>query len=619
MNFEWESDYNNMSGRSSSLKLMMRFARIVSLVALFSLVFSTVGLRPGFAADGKGQLSGLILGESGQPISDVLVSILHFSSDSALPILTRTNESGRILLQDLDSGTYQILVRSAEYRSPIHRLVEIIPGRTAVVTLILQQMFGAEGGQEEHLSMKALFRSSGDKRLVFRQFPDLSGPAEVEGAAPLFQEGVFQVYSNAGFGGDFLVFPNDSWAGTSTNFAVSDTLIGGTDYVFAGQLSSGQDSLWRFRNFFNYDFGNRHSMRLIFGYGQMNFNEPPLSVLNDPIRLGDTLDLVSSPGTTRIFSLGLEDRYRLNPALSFKWGLDLDQIRTREASTFISPHGEIEFNPFPRSSFRLLASSKRSTVGNTLHLPGGQSVNLANSVFVSRVGDQVSVGQSRHYQGSFTQDLDPNTQVEVAYFENLTYGGSIPVLAVFEVDSSRDLLHLADEQTHSNGYRVSVRRTLTEHVDAEVSYVRGGAFGLTEERNADFLTRGMLGALLERQRFHAFSTQVEAYVPASETMITALVKIVPTGHPITTIDAYSDVLETHNKGLSLFIRQMVPVPVGFLGFLGLDAVFPNRLEALLDVRNLLNDDLGAVQTFSAGQVVLVRNPRTIRGGIAVKF
>lgn len=596
----------------------MRFVRILSLVAVFSLAFSTAGLRSGFAADGKGQLSGLILGESGQPLSDVLVSILQFSSDSALPILTRTNESGRILLQDLDGGTYQILVKSTEYRSPIHRVVEIFPGRTAVVTLILQQMFGVEGGEEEHLSIKALFRTSGDRRLVFRQFPDMGDPTEIEGAAPLFQEGVFQVYSNAGFGGDFLVFPNDSWAGTSTNFAVSDTLVGGADYVFAGQLSSGQDSLWRFRNFFNYEFGDRHSMRLIFGYGQMNFHEPPLGLLNDPIRLGDTLDLVSSPGTTRIFSLGLEDRYRLNPALSFKWGLDLDQVRTREASTFISPHGEIQFNPFPKSTFRLLASTKRATVGNTLHLPGGQSVNLANSVFVSRVGDQVSVGQSRHYQGSFTQDLSLNTQVEVAYFENLMYGGSVPVLAVFEIDSTRDLLHLADDQTHTNGYRISVRRTLTEHIDAEVSFVRGGAYGLKDERDASLLTGGLPGTLLERQRFHALSTQVQAYVPASETMITALVKIVPTGDPITTIDAFSDVLETHNKGLSLFVRQMVPVPVGFLGFLGLDAVFPSRLEALLDVRNLLNDDLGAIQT-SAGQVVLVRNPRTIRGGIAVKF
>ena len=98
----------------------------------------------------------------------------------------------------------------------------------------------------------------------------------------------------------------------------------------------------------------------------------------------------------------------------------------------------------------------------------------------------------------------------------------------------------------------------------------------------------------------------------------ALVKFVTNGHPITTLDSFSDIYETGNEGIHLFVRQVVPMPENWLTFLGLDFLSEYRIEALLDIRNLTNEDLGVIHT-DAGKVSLVRSPRTVRGGISVRF
>jgi hypothetical protein len=58
------------------------------------------------------------------------------------------------------------------------------------------------------------------------------------------------------------------------------------------------------------------------------------------------------------------------------------------------------------------------------------------------------------------------------------------------------------------------------------------------------------------------------------------------------------------------VRQVIPFP-DLLGF-------SPRLEALLDLRNVLNHDIGLLHT-DMGDYLLVRNPRTVRGGISLVF
>ena len=100
--------------------------------------------------------------------------------------------------------------------------------------------------------------------------------------------------------------------------------------------------------------------------------------------------------------------------------------------------------------------------------------------------------------------------------------------------------------------------------------------------------------------------------------MTALVKLVPVGSPITNVDSLADVYETGNQGVNLFVRQVIPVPLGSLSLFGVDLFTPQQIEALLDIRNLTNANLARLAT-ARGDIALVQNPRSVRGGIALRF
>ena len=200
------------------------------LYALLLTVFLFSGVQ---GAPSQGHLSGLVLDSTGKPLSNVLVSLLQDPSLEILPTLVKTNEFGRIHLRDLDTGSYQVLIKSAQYRSPVGRVISILPGRTAIVTLILQQLIDIGYTAEENQSLKTVLRTTADERLILKNLPDFEGDLNSEDRSnPLFEEAALQVYTNAGPGSDYLVFPTDSWGGTTTNFAMVDSIGVNTDHVF---------------------------------------------------------------------------------------------------------------------------------------------------------------------------------------------------------------------------------------------------------------------------------------------------------------------------------------------------------------------------------------------------
>ncbi|MGH9341586.1 MAG: carboxypeptidase-like regulatory domain-containing protein [Acidobacteriota bacterium] len=597
---------------------MIRSRESAKSPRLLAVICVLIGIwTPSLEASSLGRLKGLIQNESGEPLADVLVTLLEKSSRKVLPILTRTDEAGQILFKDIEAGYYEILVKSADYRNPAE-VIRIMPGETALVRLVLQQLFHIEGAGEQNLGVKTLLRSQTDPRLIFRGMPG-SLEESLKSQAPLRREAVFEVYSNSGFGNDYFTFPGDSAGGTTTNFAVTQSFGGASDYVFAGQLNSGEDSLWRFKNFITLDLAENHSVNVIVGYGRMSFDQPSLSLMQNPISIGNDQEYTRASGTAKMMNFGFEDTFRLGDLITAIWGLELHQVRTDQNYSFVSPSAQVVFHPSESTDVRILMASKRPTQGNTIVLPEtGEAINLSDSVYLSRIGSEISLGSSRFYRASVSQKLDSNTAVELAAYQSRLFRGAVPFLAVFEYQPETEVFRLDDPQADDRGYRVSLRREFTENLKAQFSYLQGNAVGVNNERLTLVFDSEAMHSLLKRQNYHCVSAQIEGHIPTSRTKVTALVKMVPSGKPLMPMDVYSDVYETSNQGLSLFVRQIVPMPNSFLGFFGLDFLSTYQFEVLMDVRNLTNENLGEVETLQ-GDVVLLRNPRTIRGGISLRF
>ena len=144
------------------------------------------------------------------------------------------------------------------------------------------------------------------------------------------------------------------------------------------------------------------------------------------------------------------------------------------------------------------------------------------------------------------------------------------------------------------------------------------AAGVNPQNTVLLLNSSSLKELVSKDSYRAFSAAIETYLSYSQTHINALIKVIPDGSPISTLDSFSDTYNVGNQGINLFVRQVVPIPVGFLSLLGLDFLSTYKVEALLDVRNLTNQNLSSIPT-SLGNILLIRNPRSMRGGIAVRF
>ena len=586
-------------------------------IAVLVLLLVAISLPVCAETAAGGNLSGLVQDEAGNPLADVLVTLLPKPRPAA-PILARTDQAGRILLQNLKVGLYEILVKTPAYLSSQNNSrVEILPGRTAMVTLVLQSLFQFNPSDQQSVTVKTLLRTISDRRLIFRQMPGFEEESESR-PSPFFDNLVFQVYTNAGLDGDFLVFPSDSSGGATTNFALVDSRRGGGSYIFAGQMGSGENSLWRFKNFFTQRLSDKHSLDVFLGYGRMSFEQSSLAVLGNPAALGEVPGYMKAPASTRILTLGFEDQWQWSPQLSMIWGLELNQVRNLSSHSFANPSAQLVYTPAEDTTVRLMLASKRLTQANTLDLPNGGNVSLGDAVYFSRIGDQFRIGTARYHRASISQKLGEKTEVELATFQDQISGGGLPLLAVWQYDPQAEVRHLEDSEADSRGYRWSVRREINERASASVSYVTGRASSLDNGDLTVVLDPAALQTLLDERQFHAFAYQLDGFLPRFGTRITALLKLVANGRPITTLDRFADVYDTANSGVNIFIRQIVPVPTGILSVFGLEFPAYYRVEALLDIRNLTNEDLGLLRT-ALGDVLLVRSPRTVRGGVAVRF
>lgn len=579
----------------------------------FTLLF--LSASRGYASS-SGSFVGFLQDESGQPLDNIVIALLQKSPDDALPILARTDQNGKIHIGDLEGGSYELLIKNANYQNPSHNIFQVFPGRTTLITLVLQQLFHLDAFDQDNISLKSLLRSAGGKRLIFRELP---GPGEETPSAnePFFEDAVFEVYSSAGLDGDYLVFPEDGAGGTTSNFALVDTGLGNTKHIVAGQLNSGEDSLWRVKNFVEFPVADHHSLQMFVGYGRMSFDQPSLALLNNPLTLGEDPGYTRALGTTRMLTVGLQDKLLLGETLSFLWGLELNRLQSNSSQTFVSPNAQVVFSPTDRTRVQVVMASKRSTHRGSVLLPDGDTVNLNDAVHFSRTGDHLRAGTSRYYQTSISHAIDSATEIELAAYQDRTFSGASPLLAVFESQPELQILYLDEEQT-SRGYRMTVRRRLGSNLKTSVSYVRGEGSGM-ETRTATLLVDPTLWqALVSREQYYGIFTHVEAEIPSSGTQVSALLKFIPSGSPITTLDSFSDTYETGNQGINLFVRQVIPVPIEWLSMVGLDFLSSYKIEMLLDIRNLTDEKVGRVNT-EEGDVVLVRTPRMVRGGIAVRF
>ena len=118
----------------------------------------------------------------------------------------------------------------------------------------------------------------------------------------------------------------------------------------------------------------------------------------------------------------------------------------------------------------------------------------------------------------------------------------------------------------------------------------------------DAVTFDEMRSQLVRRRFQSLAARFKADVDATQTEITAVYRWT-SGVPASHLDPYQRIMEYNDPTLSLSIAQNLPTW----------RMFPGKVQAILDARNLLEQSMGTPRS----QVGLY--PRLVKGGINIKF
>lgn len=155
----------------------------------------------------------------------------------------------------------------------------------------------------------------------------------------------------------------------------------------------------------------------------------------------------------------------------------------------------------------------------------------------------------------------------------------------------------------TNGMRIVFSRKMPHDVTATLDYAFGGVLDL----NGRNISWNEVRGLLSEHNSQAMTAKVTGSVPGTHTKWIASYRWM-NGAALTPVDMFNVSPGQADPYLSVFVRQ--PLPLHFI---------PGKMEAIVDVRNLLAQGYIPIMSNDGSTVYLVQSARSIRGGVAFTF
>ncbi len=554
-----------------------------------------------------GRISGKVTSSTGDSLLGAVVTVFKQDQEGGTISFTRSDRQGVYTLANLTPGSYYLQVSREGYHPLTSSSIKIDPGRTTTLNVILQEFLDFVSGDPDprNWDLRSVVRSTSDRRLIFRDLPS-AAPFESDGQ---FSRGAtLNVTSTSGLSSDsYELSPVTGQTGIVSNFAFTEPVSEHGRMILSGQLNSGYDSYWQVRNTYNYRSSPDRDMKFSFGYGRTTMNGPTLGTIARPVDFFDGDPQLRESGIQTV-GFGFESRNKVLDTLALEYGFDLSRVYYGPTRSFVSPFFQIIVTPSASWMIKTGIASRRLSDNNSVALPDGEVLNLIEPTYIAKIDGQVHVSEFKHSEVSVGRELGDSTHVEVGVYEDHMNGPGMPLF----ISSNRPgwqgrVAQLTEAQSAQRGVRVAMNRRFLDCLTGSIAYVYGSGASLTDQDarlSSDALARNLL-EYVQRSYYHAFTTRLNAVVPRTKTDITAVVRWYP-GSTLTPVDLFGDKSDMMSKGTNFVIRQPIPLPE-FMGS-------TRRWEALVDVRNLFDQNLQRVQT-ADGDILLTRNPRSLRFGL----
>lgn len=541
-----------------------------------------------------GAISGFIKDAAGKPQMGATVEIS--TAAAMLGTTVFTDARGFYSADRLPAGVYQVKVSAATFLPSLRENVNLRGGARLVVNLTLNTLADAINLIPNRRSPKAdpddwhwTLRSTAN-RPVLRVFD--GGPLVVENESPEDTELKARLSFIAGSDADGF----GSTAGEMTTaFSLEKSWFSSDILAFNGDIDSASgEPNGILRASYSHDFGTGSRPKLIVTYRHLA--SPGMAVQNA------AFTAVSTKASDSMGVAGFID---------LDYGAELDALQfTRRVSAF-RPFGSVDVHVSPNMVVEYRYATSEPDPRGEKGFETAPADLSESGPRMSLNGGAPDVERAQHQEVSVSRRFGKNNNVQVAYYidqvHNLVLTGAGDPSA-YDVSVLPDVysgtFSYSGGGLSTAGMRVVAEHKFSNDLTATVDYSTGGVLTL----DSPIGTWQAIGSDLVAERRHSVGGKISGKIPHCSTRLVASYKW-DSGSALSSVDAFNAGPGQMDPYFSVFIRQPLPGT----------SFIPAKIEALLDVRNLLAQGYLPVLGQDGRTLYLVQSARAIRGGLAFIF
>ncbi|MBL8210904.1 MAG: TonB-dependent receptor [Bryobacterales bacterium] len=319
-------------------------------------------------------------------------------------------------------------------------------------------------------------------------------------------------------------------------------------------------------------------------------------------------------------SIGMSDQLQATENLLITYGASLESVQYLDRVNFFSPYAKAAYDlegwgvvEFGYSS-GLPPTQLYAQTGSTLDVEHQRELSYV-SLFprVSARGGRAMLQRARNYEIGYSKKLGSRS-IHAAVYSESTSNAALSAVGdtstfsqgelVADMFSRASIFNAGSFQTR--GYVASIQQAFGDNWNATLGY---GSTGVLEATR-DNLTAGdaqELRSILAPKNRHWAMVRVTGAIPGLGTRLSSSYQFM-NGSSLTPGHFYLTQRMNPERGLNLHFRQPMP-SMGMHG----------KLEATIDVRNLLAQGYQPLQLPDGRRMQLIHSPRALRGGLAVIF
>ncbi len=560
-------------------------------------------------------IGGRVLTREKKPIVGALVR-LHFSGAKKV-LKKKTDRDGRFSFFVKNYKKYILFVSKNGFLEQSFILSEKnIKKNKYYMDIVLMR----NESSEVNWDIKSLLRASNvENNLIFKfgrgakiKSPKRNGKGNVEDKPALIygsgrkrgREKIFLSTTSEIFGGgDFFSFPINLNSGFTTKFAYLQPVGSRTNIIVAGRINSSEQEDVSLKNVVQLDISKKHKTEITFGFSRFGQIE---STVSNSFSNSIENEIINTFQPIKTLNVSFKDIFKIDEPLQVVYGFDLTHVNGKDGITFVNPKFEFHFTPQKNLDVFFNANQERKSYDSEIAVDEGERFSLLSPVSVSRVnGLDTYVNRYTHYDSGFSFLIGNNTKLKLTTFIDKVAGAGVPFVAVLKnpfKDESKFYPVLPSKYTTTNGVKFDFEHRWNEILKTSVIYIYGTASFIEGYSQSE-------GKFSFAKRFvNKISTNVDFTIPSTKTNIKTIYNYSPGENPIFGVGSFYDYYATGNNSLNLFIKQKISFLNSNFG----------KWEAILDLRDILNQGIDVYETMG-GDLIIVRNRRSLRGGINFHF